>query len=116
MRYVTLDLGSGGHVLRTPTCYNELNPTWDDQNTYHFATWPRLLATFRRREVIDSVRLQHLNLQVYDDGLVQQFRETHTGLRSKENIMARRLGLSALAFPRSRSYTILYLYTIYIYV
>ena len=39
MRYVTLDLGSGGHVLRTPTCYNELNPTWDDQNTYHFATW-----------------------------------------------------------------------------
>jgi len=81
--YVTVDLG-GSHSLRTPTCYNELNPSWDDGNTYYF--------------VIDSVRLQHFNLRVFDDGLLQMFREQQIGMASQEDLMARKLGLSVMDF------------------
>lgn len=80
--YVTVDLGGSANSLRTPTCYNELNPTWDDGNTYYF--------------VIDSVRLQHFNLRVYDDGLLQMFREQQIGMASQEDLMARKLGLSVM--------------------
>ncbi|CAK9036669.1 Ras GTPase-activating protein 4 (Calcium-promoted Ras inactivator) (Ras p21 protein activator 4) (RasGAP-activating-like protein 2) [Durusdinium trenchii] len=84
--YVMVDLAgelsNTNRTLRTPTCYNELNPTWDDQNSFFF--------------VIDSVRLQHFNFRVFDDGLLQMFREQQIGMASQEDLMARRLGLSVM--------------------
>eukprot|EP00435_Cladocopium_sp_Y103_P051478 s780_g16.t1 len=41
-------------------------------------------------------RLQHFNLRVYDDGLLQMFREQQIGMASQEDLMARKLGLSVM--------------------
>jgi len=81
--YVTVDLGgTAERTLRTPTCYNTLEPAWKDHNSFFF--------------VIDALRIQHLNFRIWDDGFMQQLREQHLGVASEGDEMARKLGVRVL--------------------
>ncbi|CAE7208277.1 SYT4 [Symbiodinium sp. CCMP2456] len=81
--YVTVDLGgTAERTLRTPTCYNTLEPAWKDHNSFFF--------------VIDALRIQHFNFRIWDDGFMQQLREQHLGVASEGDEMARKLGVRVL--------------------
>eukprot|EP00931_Biecheleriopsis_adriatica_P036221 TRINITY_DN20872_c0_g2_i1.p1 TRINITY_DN20872_c0_g2~~TRINITY_DN20872_c0_g2_i1.p1 ORF type:complete len:1300 (-),score=256.53 TRINITY_DN20872_c0_g2_i1:56-3394(-) len=87
--YVTVMFGgSSTRKMRTPTVYNTLNPSWEEQNSIFF--------------IVDIPSLQHLNIRVWDDGLTQQLRESMVGVASDVDEIARKLGISisdALGMP-----------------
>jgi len=88
--YVTVDLGGArDRMMRTPTCYGDLTPVWEEDNVFHF--------------VVDALGLQHLNFRIYDDGLLQLFREQQIGTASHEDLMARKLGVSVMELFGTRS-------------
>ncbi|CAE8642249.1 unnamed protein product [Polarella glacialis] len=79
--FVTVQMGDlDDFTFKSSTVYDNLNPEWEEENTYHF--------------LLEVPRLQRFNIRVWDDGVVQQLRTRVSGQVSDADEIARKLSLN----------------------